>query len=296
MTSTASPTPLAGLPDRGFLLHITHYDPRWWEAKATEQPFDLDVGLAVIDAMADVGLNLLVIDCADGLHYASHPELARPYSVPMQTLRALVERAQHHAIEVVPKLNFAQSGLHRHNHWFRPHNDLFDSPRYWELAFELIDELIAETKPPRFFHIGMDEDHWRSYTQYIAAIQTLHAGLEARGLRAVIWNDSACMWPQAEIHREKSLAAEQAISKRVVQVLWDYSGVNEAALRRIHDGGFELWGAPGGDPDMVILLRKTLEMIGATGILLTRWIPCVEANREQLLRHIRTLGPLCRSA
>jgi hypothetical protein len=296
MTSTERTVAPAELPDRGFLLHITHYDPRWWESKATEQPFDLDVGLEVIDAMADVGLNLLVIDCADGLHYASHPELARPYSVPMQDLRVLVERAQSHAIEVVPKLNFAQSGLHRHNDWFRPHNDLFDSPRYWELAFELIDELIAEAKPPRFFHVGMDEDHWRSYTQYVAAIQTLHAGLEARGLRAVIWNDSACMWPQAEIHRDKSLAAEQTISGRVVQVLWDYNGVNEAALRRIRDGGFELWGAPGRDPEGVILLRKTLETIGATGILLTRWIPCVAANREQLLSHIRTLGPLCRQA
>jgi len=281
------------LPVRGYLLHITHYDPRWYEAKENEQPFDLDVGLAVVDAMAEAAMNLLVVDCADGVTYASHPELVRPYSVPMATFEALLARANERGIEVVPKLNFSQSGLHHHNDWFRPHNQLFDNDEYWRLAFEVIDELVEVASPPRFFHVGMDEDHWRSYDQYVAAIERLHAGLYDRGLRTVIWNDSACLWPQAAIHRDKSMVAEARTPRDVVQVLWDYSGANLEILGRIRNAGFEVWGAPGRTAGMVGAMREGVKAVGGTGLLLTQWIPCVEANRETLLAHVRTLGPLC---
>jgi hypothetical protein len=283
------------LPVRGYLLHITHYDPRWNAIKDRDEevPFDLALGLDVVDAMAAAGLNLLVIDCADGVQYASHPELTRPYSVPMDTLRKIVERAQSHDIEVVPKLNFAQSGLHKHNHWFRPHNDLFDNDRYWELAFEVIDELIEVVQPPRFFHVGMDEDHWRTYDQYVAAIERLHSGLAERHLRTLIWNDSACLWPQAAIHREKSLAAEARAPREVVHIVWDYSGADEAILSRVKEAGFEVWGAPGHTAPLVARMVEVLHSVGGGGVLLTRWAPCVEANRADLLESLRVLGPLC---
>ena len=58
------------LPIRGYLLHITHYDPIWVANKDKEEPFDLEIGLRIIDAMADVGLNLLLIDPKDGVRYA----------------------------------------------------------------------------------------------------------------------------------------------------------------------------------------------------------------------------------
>ncbi|MBN1250465.1 MAG: hypothetical protein JXC32_22570, partial [Anaerolineae bacterium] len=283
MVSTTETGGVPALAVRGYLLHITHYDPRWNAAKAEEQPFDLALGLDVVDAMAGAGLNCLVVDCADGVRYASHPELARHYSVPMATLVQLTARAREHGIEVVPKLNFAQSGLHRHNHWFRPHNDLFDSDRYWALAFEVIDELINVVQPSRFFHVGMDEDHWRSYDQYVAAIQTLHGGLAKRGLRTLIWNDSACLWPQAAIHRDKSLAAEARAPKEVVHIVWDYNGADEGILSRVKDAGFDLWGAPGHSAPLVARMVEALHAVGGSGVLLTRWIPCVEANREALV-------------
>jgi hypothetical protein len=281
------------LPIRGYLLHITHYDPVWIANKDKEEPFNLGVGLEVIDAMAEAGLNLLVIDTKDGVRYTTHPELARHYSQDITILRQLADRAAKHGIETAIKLNFSQSAIHQHNHWFRPHNGLFDSPEYWKLAFEVIDELIGIVKPARFFHIGMDEDHDRSYKQYIEAIKTLHAGLAARKLRTMIWNDSACHWPQAAIHMEKSLAAEPAIPKDIIQVLWDYADWDANALRRIRDAGFDLWGAPGGKPELVARMRDRLLAVGAIGILLTQWKPCIPSQREKLLEVIRTCGPVC---
>ena len=275
------------------MIHITHYDPVWWAGKARERPFELKVGLDVIDAMCEAALNTLVIDCADGLKYKSHGELKRHYSVATSTLKRLVKRCESRGIEVVPKLNFAQSGVHWHNHWFRPHNALFDSEEYFRIAFEVIDEIIETSRPREFFHIGMDEDHWRSTAQYVSAIKTLRRGLKKRGLRTIIWNDSACDEPQAAVHKEKSLVAEERIPKDIVQVVWDYSGAQPRILRRIVERGFELWGAPGHSPKLVAKMNRALLRSKGKGILLTCWCPCIPRNRAKMLELIRTCGPLC---
>lgn len=293
------------LPIRGVLLHLTHYDPVWFAAKAKEKPFDLATGLDAIDAMAEAGFNLLVIDCADGVRYKSHPEFARHYSSPMSVLRRLVARAEKRGIEVVPKLNFARSGMHHHNDWLQLTRVEHDTPEYWKSAFEVVDELIREVftrhslggggRPKRFFHVGMDEDHDRSTRQYVEAIRTLRKGLKARGLRTIIWNDSACLWPSAEVHREKSLLAEKKIPKDVVQVLWDYFDADPKGFRRLAREGFEVWGAPApGKPDGVARMRDRLLAAGGTGILLTRWKPTLRESRREILDWISSCGPLCR--
>jgi len=280
------------LPVRGYLLHLTHYDPRWVRQKAREKPFDLNVAFDVVGAMAEAGLNMLIVDCADGVKYKSHPELARRYTVPMRQLKRLVERANKLGIEVMPKLNFAQSHYHQHNHWFRPHFWLFDNDEYWERAFRLIDELIEACRPPRFFHIGMDEDHNRSHRQYAAAICRLAEGLRDRGLRAVMWKD-AQTYPGGEVHKEKSRAAEGKIPRDVVQLIWNYHTVLTGEVRRLCRKGFELWGAPGHDPEQVQAWRDALIRYGGKGIVLTNWIPCRPGNRSKMLKLIRTCGPVC---
>ena len=280
------------IPVRGFLIHITHYDPEWCKNKSKEKPFDLDLGLEIVDAMSETGLNLLVIDCADGVRYESHPELARDYTVPMRYLTKIVDRAREKNIEVVPKLNFSQSSRYRHNDWFRPYNDLFDNDEYWEIAFELIDELIHICHPQHYFHIGMDEDHDRAHSQYIEAIQTLHNGLKERGLRAIIWNDSS-HGGRALVHAEKSRVAEKKIAKDIVQVVWDYRRARPEIVKRLVQQGFDVWGAPGWDAEKVREWKQAILQHGGKGLLLTQWIPCVSSNRSKLLQFIRTVGPVC---
>jgi hypothetical protein len=280
------------LPVRGFLLHVTHYDPVWIKAKNREKPFSLDLALEIVDTMAEVGMNLLAIDCEDGVIYKSHPELRRPYSVPMAQLEKLCRHAADLGIEAVPKTNFSQ-GSEGHNLWFRPHNFPFDTPDYWKLAFEIIDELISVCKPKRFFHIGMDEDFGRSHVQYINAITTLHDGLKKRKLRPVIWNDSATLGGPYEVFAEKCMIAEKKIPKDLVQIPWWYSAPQPKAIRRLVKEGFEVWGAPGRDPEQVRAWKNDLLKLGGTGIFLTRWIPCKPANRKDFLNLIKTNGPVC---
>ena len=89
------------------------------------------------------------------------------------------------------------------------------------------------------------------------------------------------------------MVAEKAIPKDVVHVLFDYAHVQPEVFQRILDAGFELWGAPGADPAQVEKMRDLLLRSGGNGLLLTRWVPCVPANRANLLTHVRTLGVLC---
>jgi len=287
------------LPVRGYLIHITHYDPVWYARKAQEKPFDLEVGLEVVDTLAAEGFSMLIVDCYDGVKYRSHPELAKHYTVPMRTLKSLVATAREKGLEVVPKLNFSRSRHeHHHNDWIlgpneRP-NHHFDDDVYWKKGFEVMDELIAAIQPPRFFHVGMDEDTDRSCAQYIAAIRRLRAGLRKRKLRTIIWNGGLTDSPAWMVIAEKSLVAEKAIPHDIVQLHWRYDRCPTQDLRRIAKQGFELWGAPGGTPERVKAFRDAVVRLGGKGLVMTAWIPCTQENRERLVERIKMLGPAYR--
>jgi len=210
----------------------------------------------------------------------------------MDQLKRLAARARSLGLDVVPKLNFAQSHLHCHNHWFRPHNELFDNEEYFKRAFRLVDELVKVCRPRRFFHIGMDEDHSRSIAQYVRAIRILRAGLRRRGLKTLIWNDTSYPHGQAAVHSEKCLAAESLIPRDVIEVVWDYSRVQPRILRRLRKQGLKFWGAPGRKPEQILAWKRALLANGGTGMLFTQWIPCKPANRSRILGYIESLGPL----
>jgi len=285
------------LRHRGYLLHLTHYDPRWYTNKAIEKPFDPRLAAEILRALADQGFNMLLIGVSDGVRYRSHPELARPYSRPMSVLRDLAGQASALGLEVVPKLNFSRSEINHHNQWMRRRgqewHEQFDDEAFWKLGFDAVDEVIGACQPPHFFHVGMDEDHDRSQKQYVQAIRTLRSGLKKRNLRTICWSDSALDYASGQVYREKSEAAERTLPHDIVRLLWNYWAIPARQMRAIRKQGFELWGAPGWkSPEQVIKFRSALLACGGTGMVMTRWQPCIAANRAELLRQIKTLGPL----
>lgn len=283
---------------RGLLIHISHYDPSWCREKSVEEPFDVDVAMRIVDAMSAQGMNVLVVDCADGVHYKSHPELARSYTVPMEVLKKLSSHAHDHGIDVVPKLNFAKSGHNQHDQWMSPHSDqvswMVGFDKYWQIADELIKELVAVCKPEAFFHVGMDEDHSRSLTQYSEAIEILRGLVAKHNLRTIVWNDS-CHFQKtaiAQVHAEKCRAAEEHLSPDIVHVLWDYSRAHPDIAKRLVRQGFTVWGAPGADARLVKDWRNAISANGGNGLLMTKWVKCCKRNEAQLLGMIEELAPL----
>jgi hypothetical protein len=282
------------VPIRAFLLHIAFWGIR---KRPWEKPFDLDVATELVEALAEEQFTHLVIDCADGVRYRSHPELTRRHTAPMEHLEALAARARKLGLDVIPKLNFAQSRWHRHNDWMRAPGELwhehFDDEEYFEKAFDLIDELIQACEPKRYFHIGMDEDHDRAYSQYVDAIKALRTGLRKRKLRTIIWNDTGSSpgWRIAAHHLEKSLAGEKALPKDVVHVLWQYRSVPTADVERIAGLGFQLWGAPGArDLSQIAAFRDAVIDAGGRGLLMSTWLRTRPGTRKELLDRIRAVG------
>jgi hypothetical protein len=259
--------------------------------KRRERPIDIPLALEIIDAISRLGFNTLIIDCEDGLIYRSHPELTRRYSISRDALRQVLGYARKKRLELIPKLNFSQSRYHRHSYWLKPYYAVFDTNRYWQVAFDLIEELVREFRPKRFFHIGMDEDDTRSLEQYVKAILMLRRRLNKLGLRAIMWNDTA-FGRKRPWHTKKSLAAEHALTKDIVQVVWDYEGFKPGILRRIAGEGFEVWAAPGAKPSYVLKWKEALLRHGGKGLLMTTWLPCRPRNRSRLLELIEGVGPI----
>jgi len=289
------------VPVRAYLAHLTHYDPMWLRRKPREQPFNLDLALEIVDALAAEKFTHLVIDCADAVRYRSHPELARKYTVPMSALERLSRAARSAGLDVIPKLNFARSQWHHHNDWMlapgEKWHEHFDDDAYWAKASDLIGELVAACGPKRYFHVGIDEDHDRAYSQFTDAIKSLRTILRAHKLRTVIWNDSASAitYRGGLIHVEKSLAAEKSVPKDVVHVLWQYSRAPVSDIKRIVGAGLPLWGAPGRlDPAATIAFRDAVVRAGGKGLLMSTWMPLRAGNRKTLLSDIRAMGPIYR--
>jgi len=283
------------IPVRGMLIHVSHYDPGWFRKKENEGPFDPTVAIEAVEAMAEVGMNTLIIDCADGVKYKSHPELKRHYTVPMRQLKKVADAAHEVGIDVVPKLNFSKSHRNHHDKWLGPHcleHRWPSQAEYYDIAEELMAELVAICKPKRFFHIGMDEDHSRSVPQFVDAIKKLRRRVKKFGLRTVIWSDSAHnnIRSMAQVHAEKCIAAEELIPKDIVQMPWQYGRCNSAPVKRLVQRGFEVWAAPGGDVENTKRWRRALLRYGGSGIILTMWKKCDRTNRSGLLDIIRTAG------
>ena len=286
--------PRRRLPVRAYLLHLSHYDPAWLARKARERPIDLRLAAKLVDALGPAGFNALVVDCEDGVRYRTHPDLRRPYSISMDALARLAARARRRGLDVVPKLNFAQSARHQHNHWIRPYHDGFDDEEYWRRAFLLIDELIQACRPRRFFHIGMDEDHDRSTEQFVRAVWRLRDGLRRRDLRAVMWNDTAHRYGRRWVHAEKCLRAEPALPRDVVQAVWDYAQVRPEIVRRLRRRRFTVWAGPGRTAALIQGWLDALIRHGGSGVIMTTWTACRPANRIRLVEPIDLFGRVYR--
>jgi hypothetical protein len=250
----------------------------------------------MVDLLADHGFNMLMIGVSDGIAYRKHPELKRRYSRPMSALTELADHAHQRGLEVVPKLNFSKSEINRHDWWIREPGEVWhkkwDDEAYWSYGLDCIDEIIQACRPQRFFHIGMDEDHERSYTQYVAAIKTLRSALKARKLRTICWSDLALTYPTGEIYQEKCRAAEAQTPKDIVRLLWDYSHIPTKVMRKTIALGFEQWAAPGHQRlEQTMAFRKSLIACGGTGLVMTHWKNCDQAHEAELSGRIRTFAP-----
>ncbi len=281
---------------KGYLMHLTHYDPAWVKLKHLEKRFSLPLALSLVDEIARAGLNTVIIDVEDAVLYKSHPELRRAYSAPMSDYRRLVTHALKKGLTVVPKLNFAK-GTDVHNAWMSPYDEFPDTPAYFDRAMMLVDELIKGLDIGAI-HIGMDEDD-RGNREFLHTIKELHRRLAERKLRTIMWADVGHMW--APVRHAKFKAVLPSIPRDVVMIPWNYDLVSLRRWVRLMAGmGFAVWGGTGPaggkyaemtEPNMR-MWAKDIKLGGGNGLVATFWQPLKTANAKAMRQAIREAGRL----
>lgn len=186
-------------------VDVSRFDERVWEY--------------ITERMRAVGMNMLIIDIAEGMEYPSHPELAVKGSWTPERMKRELTRLRGMGIEPVPKLNFSTC----HDIWLKEYSRMVSTPTYYKVVSELIRDTCEIFGHPRFFHIGMDEETYRVQRafDYVICRQAdfwyedldfYRREVEKNGARAMMWSDQA--WSEPPFVKK--------VSKGIVQNNWYY--------------------------------------------------------------------------
>ena len=182
--------------------------------------FDEKLWNEMLERMVDAGLNMVVIDLADGVRYESHPEIAVKNAWSVQRLREELARLRGMGLEPIPKLNFSAT----HDVWLKDYARQVSTKTYYAVCRDLIAEVAALFEKPRFFHLGMDEETAAHQASYQYAVVRQHdlwwhdflfyvELVEKSGSRPWIWSDYVWNHPREFLER---------MPRRVLQSNWYY--------------------------------------------------------------------------
>lgn len=255
--------------------------------------------------MANSGMNMVVVDLGEGVRYESHPELAVEGSWKPSQLRTELQRLRELGLEPIPKMNFSTS----HDAWLQEYSHMISSPRYYQVAKDLIAEVCELFDQPRFFHLGMDEEtaqHQRydscaiirQYDLWWHDLYFMIEQVEKGGSRPWIWADYA--WH----HLDEFL---QKMPKSVVQSNWYYeeefsdftSKLNQLYVntyRRLEEHSFDQiptgsnWSSPQNFERTVEFCRAHIAPERLLGFMTAPWRPTLEEYRDHHQAAIAQVG------
>ncbi len=156
----------------------------------------------VVERMAKAGVDMALIDVGDGVHFASHPEIAVEGAWIQPRLRDELQRLRDLGIAPVPKLNFSTA----HDAWLGEYSRCVSTPAYYRVCRDLIAETIDLFGGPELFHLGMDEETAAHQQHYAYAVMRQHElwwhdllllveAVGKGGSRAWVWSDKVWTHP-----------------------------------------------------------------------------------------------------
>ena len=152
--------------------------------------------------MAEVGMNMVVIDLGEAIRYPSHPELAVNGSWEIDRFRKELARLRSVGLEPIPKMNFSTT----HDAWLKDYHHMVSSQTYYKVCSDLIRDVADIFDHPRFLHLGYDEETeelqkrheycvvrhgdlwWRDFLWFVKET-------EEAGMRPWVWSDYAWKHP-----------------------------------------------------------------------------------------------------
>ena len=116
--------------------------------------FDYDMWREATERMAEIGMNMVLIDVGEGIILPSHPELAVKGSWAPERMLDEVARLKKMGIEAIPRLNFSTA----HDAWLGEVQHMVSTPEYYKTCADVIKDVAEAFGRPRLFSIGMDEE------------------------------------------------------------------------------------------------------------------------------------------
>jgi len=234
----------------------------------------------ISEALAPMGVNVLVFEVDYGFEYQSHPELRGDDPITKADAQELAALCRKHGIRLIPQ--FQCLG---HQSWAKVTHPLlvkypqfdetpkipFDNPdiycRSWcplhpevnQVVFALMDELIDAFQPDAF-HVGMDEVFLIASEQcprckgkdpaelFAKAVNDYHRHLAGeKQLSLLIWGDrlldaDAMGYSEWEASRNGTAPAIDLIPKDIIICDWHYGLQDEyLSVPYFQEKGFRVW-------------------------------------------------------
>ena len=185
---------------------------------------DEGVWRQLTDRLGKSGANMLIIDLAEGVYLPSHPELSVKGTWSIEKFQKELARLRGMGLEVIPKMNFSTC----HDSWLKDYQRMVSTKQYYQVCADVIKDAIEiftlDGKPPRFFHLGYDEETAAHQSTFELAIVRqgelwwhdflwFAKQVESKGVRPWIWSDYC--WH----HKDEFL---NRMPKSVIQSNWYY--------------------------------------------------------------------------
>ena len=222
--SSALPRSARLAPPKFMWAYLAHFGMKLWERRChyTDLKVDDSMWKVLTERAAKVGVNVFVIDLAEGMVFPSHPELAVRGSWEPARMKDEIARLKKMGMMAVPKLNFSSS----HDQWLGKWRPYLSTPEYFRVCSEILHDVAEVFDESPLFHIGYDEETffiqnvnkfeykrlrsgnlwWHDFLWFVDEVQKY-------GMRPWIWSDMC--WE----HKDEFLAR---MPRTVLQSNWYY--------------------------------------------------------------------------
>ena len=116
----------------------------------------------IAKAAVEYGYKSVLIELADGVKYETHPEIAIEGAWEVEELKEELGKLREMGLTVYPKLNFSTA----HDAWLGLYSRMVSTDEYYELARDLIHEVIDIFDTPELFHFGLDDEGHHAQVRY----------------------------------------------------------------------------------------------------------------------------------
>ena len=123
--------------------YLAHFGMKLWESRCHYADLKVDDSMwkSLTERAAEIGVNVFVIDLAEGMVFPSHPELAVRGSWEPERMHEEIARLKKMGMIAVPKLNFSSS----HDQWLGKWRPYLSTPEYFQVCSEVIDDVAGIT-------------------------------------------------------------------------------------------------------------------------------------------------------